>query len=409
MSTPIQQWNAVQTLEIEEYTPGHPYTCIFHRGGLPTREICHNHITTANRVRAFEILERFSSVDVMDIMSFSSSDDFEELALLLLCPRHHSEVSSQIIRWLIAVVRLSSQVERPRVEIEATDVEIETTDLTTSSRITEDQVKQRTAAAMARIAINAMEQTAAHMITAGIRTMEQPATSEALTTFDTIRRRTLIAICQISYKAIESVAGLRAGHDITDEITAQIRTAMIRTSGNARQRLATFRAQSQSALDNRLPLHRGTTSTPANTAQESQPQSSSSPRVVTPPIQLTPGQVTRPTITPTPTLTNTPAPSTETHRDDNPPSDTSAEDLNCPICYRDISSANSVVMRCKHRFCSGCIERWFVTQERIRERPTCPCCRACFCYVCWVTGVTGSNEGRHNRVYLPVPRSEIGI
>ncbi|MCJ1230590.1 hypothetical protein MMC12_007264 [Toensbergia leucococca] len=52
------------------------------------------------------------------------------------------------------------------------------------------------------------------------------------------------------------------------------------------------------------------------------------------------------------------------------PSSNTTEDIECPICYVNISDENCKTLQCKHQFCNICIETW------LAKHRTCPCCRA---------------------------------
>ena len=48
--------------------------------------------------------------------------------------------------------------------------------------------------------------------------------------------------------------------------------------------------------------------------------------------------------------------------------------MDCPICYCEMTTTNSMVTDCKHRFHRTCLEKWAFIQEE--NRLNCPMCRA---------------------------------
>jgi len=47
--------------------------------------------------------------------------------------------------------------------------------------------------------------------------------------------------------------------------------------------------------------------------------------------------------------------------------------MDCPVCYCEMTTTNSMVTDCKHRFHRTCLEKWAFTQE---DRLNCPMCRS---------------------------------
>ena len=131
-----------------------------------------------------------------------------------------------------------------------------------------------------------------------------------------------------------------------------------------------------------------------NTTRPIRPQPSTSSRAVTPPTpsplhqstrrQLpheispslpVPERLERPV---TPPLSAEPTLISETSSEAHHHARTSniTADAECAICFEDISSEDSKVLRCKHQFHNSCVSIWFATQDSSARSRTCPYCRA---------------------------------
>ena len=49
----------------------------------------------------------------------------------------------------------------------------------------------------------------------------------------------------------------------------------------------------------------------------------------------------------------------------------------CPVCYEEMDTSNSIITTCKHKFCMSCTlgTIWESMKKDILSNPSCPLCR----------------------------------